>query len=58
MGTRRLVVSVAPVVIGEGTEAIGPLGIETVAAAIRLENRAVHTLGDDVLLPWDVVPAA
>ena len=52
----RLVVGVAPVVIGDGTPAIGPLGVTLVAEAIRLENRSVHVLSDDVLVAGDVVP--
>jgi GTP cyclohydrolase II len=50
----RLLVGVAPVVIGEGTSAVGPLGVSLVADAIRLERRSIHVLDDDVLLAWDV----
>jgi 3,4-dihydroxy 2-butanone 4-phosphate synthase/GTP cyclohydrolase II len=53
----RLVVGVAPTIIGRGTEAVGPLGITSVADGIRLVDRSVHVLEDDVLLAWDVVPA-
>jgi riboflavin biosynthesis pyrimidine reductase len=51
----RLVVGVAPTIIGQGTEAVGSLGITTIAHGIRLVDRAVHILDDDVLLAWDVV---
>ena len=52
----RLVVGVAPVIIGDGTQAVGPLGVSVVADGIRLENRSIHGLQSDVLLAWDVVP--
>jgi len=51
----RLVVGIAPVVIGDGTQAVGPLGVSLVADAIHLENRSIHGLHSDVLLAWDVV---
>ena len=50
----RIVVGVAPTIIGEGTEAVGPLGIARVADGIRLANRCVHMMADDILLAWDV----
>jgi GTP cyclohydrolase II len=51
----RLVVAIAPTVLGSGTEAVGPLGVARVSDGIRLVNRSVHPVGDDVLLAWDVV---
>jgi riboflavin biosynthesis pyrimidine reductase len=54
----RLIVGVAPTIIGRGTEAVGPLGITSVADGIRLVNRSMHVLDDDVLLSWDIQPAA
>jgi 3,4-dihydroxy 2-butanone 4-phosphate synthase/GTP cyclohydrolase II len=50
----RLVVAVAPIVLGSGTEAVGALGVSRVSDGIRLVNRSVHPVGDDVLLAWDV----
>jgi 3,4-dihydroxy 2-butanone 4-phosphate synthase/GTP cyclohydrolase II len=50
----RVIVGVAPTIIGQGTEAVGPLGITTVAGGIHLVDRAVHVLDDDVLLAWNV----
>ena len=50
----RLIVGVAPTIIGCGTEAVGPLGVTRVSDGIRLTNRAMHVLTDDVLLSWDV----
>jgi len=54
----RLIVGIAPTIIGRGTEAVGPLGITSVADGIRLVNRSMHVLDDDVLLSWDIQPAA
>jgi GTP cyclohydrolase II len=54
----RLIVAVAPTIIGQGTEAVGPLGITSIADGIRLINRSMHVVGDDVLLSWDVSQAA
>ena len=54
----RLVVSVAPTIIGQGTDAVGPLGITKVSDGIRLVNRSVHALADDVLCCWDVEATA
>lgn len=53
----RLVVGVAPTIIGQGTDAVGPLGITSVADGLKLVNRSVHVVGDDVLVAGDVVPA-
>jgi GTP cyclohydrolase II len=54
----RLVVGVAPTIIGRGTEAVGPLGISRVTDGIRLTERSLHVVDDDdVLLAWKVEPA-
>jgi 3,4-dihydroxy 2-butanone 4-phosphate synthase/GTP cyclohydrolase II len=50
----RVVVSVSPTIIGAGVEAVGPLGISRIAEGIRLTNRTVHLVGEDVLLGFDV----
>jgi riboflavin biosynthesis pyrimidine reductase len=52
----RLIVSVAPTIIGKGTEAVGPLGITSVAHGLRLANRSAHLVGDDVLIAGDLRP--
>jgi GTP cyclohydrolase II len=52
----RMVVSLSPRIIGSGVEAVGPLGVDRVADGIRLVNRSVFLLGDDVLLGFDVAP--
>jgi GTP cyclohydrolase II len=50
----RLVVAIAPRVMGSGTEAVNDLGVTEVASAIRLERRVVHVAGDDVLIAGDL----
>jgi 3,4-dihydroxy 2-butanone 4-phosphate synthase/GTP cyclohydrolase II len=50
----RLVVAIAPRVMGSGTEAVNDLGITEVASSIRLERRVVHVAGDDVLIAGDL----
>jgi riboflavin-specific deaminase-like protein len=52
----RIIVGVAPTIIGQGTEAVGPLGTATIAEGIHLVDRVVHVLDDDVLLAWNVQP--
>lgn len=54
----RLVVGVAPTILGQGTEAVGPLGITSVADGLKLVNRSLHVVGDDVLVSGDVVHPA
>jgi len=50
----RLVVGIAPKVLGSGTESVNDLGITEAANSIRVERRAVHVVGDDVLIAGDV----
>lgn len=54
----RLVVAVAPRILGAGTEAVGELRIDRVAEAIGLGDRVVHPVGEDVLLAWSVTGRA
>jgi riboflavin-specific deaminase-like protein len=51
----RVIVGIAPIIIGSGTEAVGDLGITEICSAVRLEHRTIVPVGDDVLLAWDVV---
>ena len=53
----RIIVAVAPTIIGAGTEAVGDLGIMLVANGMRLVNPTVAAAGDDLLLAWDVADA-
>jgi 3,4-dihydroxy 2-butanone 4-phosphate synthase/GTP cyclohydrolase II len=51
----RIVVAVAPIVIGAGTEAVEHLDVSRVSDGIHLANRTIVPVGDDVLLAWAVV---
>jgi GTP cyclohydrolase II len=51
----RLIVGIAPRVLGSGTDAVRDLGVTDVAASLRIERRTVHVAGDDVLIAGDVV---
>jgi riboflavin biosynthesis pyrimidine reductase len=51
----RLIVAIAPMVMGAGTQAVNSLGVERVTDSIRLRNRMIVPAGDDVVLAWDVV---
>jgi GTP cyclohydrolase II len=50
----RVVVGIAPTIIGAGIEAVGDLGVARVADSIRLTNRSVHLVGEDMLVAADV----
>jgi riboflavin-specific deaminase-like protein len=50
----RLVVSIAPSVLGRGIEAVGDLGISDVASGLELTNPTVHLVGRDVVLAADL----
>jgi GTP cyclohydrolase II len=51
----RLVVSVSATIIGQGTEAVGDLGIGRVADGIRLTRRRVYATAEDIVVAGDVV---
>jgi GTP cyclohydrolase II len=51
----RLVIGIAPAIMGAGIDAVGDLGIASVAESVRLTNRSVHTVGDDLLVAADVL---
>jgi GTP cyclohydrolase II len=51
----RLVIGIAPTIIGAGIEAVGDLGVARVAEGIRLTSWSVHLAGEDVLVAADVV---
>ncbi len=46
----RIIVSVAPIVLGAGVEAVGDLHIERLDQAKRFTTRKVWRLGDDVMI--------
>ena len=45
----RLVVAIAPKLVGSGTEAIGDLGIRRLADALTFSSFATQQLGDDII---------
>jgi GTP cyclohydrolase II len=46
----RVIVGIAPTILGAGTDAVGDLETAVVADSLRLRGRAVHAVGDDVLI--------
>lgn len=50
----RLVLGIAPTIMGAGVDAVGDLGVASVAESIHLTNRSVHRAGDDLLVAADV----
>jgi GTP cyclohydrolase II len=50
----RLIVGVAPVVLGAGTQAVNNLAVQRVVDGVRLANRVIVPVGDDVVLGFDV----
>jgi riboflavin biosynthesis pyrimidine reductase len=50
----RLVVSVAPTVIGSGREAVGDLGVDRINEGLHLRDRRVQRVGQDILIAGDV----
>jgi GTP cyclohydrolase II len=51
----RLVVGIAPTIMGTGIDAVGDLGVARVAESVRLTNRSVHQAGGDLLVAADVM---
>ena len=51
----RVVVAIAPTILGAGTEAVGDLSAARVSDGLHLARRSVHLVGDDVVLAGDVV---
>jgi riboflavin-specific deaminase-like protein len=50
----RLVVALAPVLLGAGTDAVGDLGAGLVSDGLRLVDRSVHQVGPDLLVAGDL----
>jgi len=50
----RLIVSLAPTILGAGTDAVGDLGVARVADGLRLVDRSFHVIGEDLVLAGDV----
>lgn len=54
----RVIVALAPIVLGKGVEGVGDLGIDRVVDGISLANRSVYVAGNDVLIACDVARGA
>ena len=50
----RVVVAVAPLLLGTGTDAVGDLGAGLVRDGLRLRNQTVHQLGPDLMVAADL----
>jgi len=50
----RLIVGIAPRVLGSGTDAVSDLGVTEVSKSLRIERRVVHLAGEDVLIAGDI----
>ncbi len=50
----RVIVGIAPKIIGSGTEAVGDLSVVRVSDGLRLSDRSVHAFGDDVVVAGDL----
>jgi len=50
----RVVVAVAPLLLGRGTDAVGDLGASLVGDGLRLLDPTVHRLGHDLLIAADL----
>ena len=51
----RVVVGIAPRILGAGTEAVGDLSVARVGDGLRLTTRSMHAVGEDFVLAGDVV---
>jgi riboflavin-specific deaminase-like protein len=50
----RVVVGIAPTILGAGTDAVGDLNAGRVSDGLRVNGRSVHLLGDDVVMAGDI----
>lgn len=50
----RIIVAIAPLVIGSGTEGVGDLGVARISEGLLLSNRSMYLVGEDVMMAWDV----
>jgi riboflavin biosynthesis pyrimidine reductase len=50
----RLVVAVAPLLLGSGTDAVGDLGATMVTDGLRLRGQTVSQLGQDLVVAGDL----
>jgi 3,4-dihydroxy 2-butanone 4-phosphate synthase/GTP cyclohydrolase II len=54
----RVIVGVAPMILGAGTDAFGDLDVVSVIDGFRVNNQSVYRAGEDLLLAGDLRPAA
>ena len=54
----RVIVGIAPTILGAGTEAVGDLDIVSVANGLPITNQSVYRAGNDLLLAGDLRPEA
>jgi GTP cyclohydrolase II len=50
----RVIVGVAPTILGAGTDAVGDLSAARVSDGLHLTGRSVHLVGDDVVMASDL----
>jgi GTP cyclohydrolase II len=50
----RVIVGIAPRILGSGTEAVGELSVARVSDGLRLTGRSIHALGDDIVVAGDI----
>jgi len=50
----RLIAVTCPIIIGEGTSAIGMLGVKTIGDSMKLKNAAFKKLGKDIAIMGDL----
>jgi len=46
----RVVIIIAPKIVGKGLEAIGDLGIKSINESLKITYRKVRRLGDDLII--------
>lgn len=51
----RIVVAIAPIIMGSGLEGVGDLGTSNVHESVALADRSVHVVGGDIVVAGDVV---
>jgi riboflavin biosynthesis pyrimidine reductase len=54
----RVIVGIAPTILGAGTEAVGDLDIVSVASGLPITNQSIYRAGNDLLLAGDLEPDA
>lgn len=50
----RVIVSIAPKLLGAGTEGVGDLGTRSVTDGVAVLDRSVHVVGDDIVIAGSI----